>query len=161
MEGTPSIECRDPRPDEWFRVRLGVERGASTLALRDAGTGDLYLVTRDLWHELRPSLMPVCLRACINLDGGLFLWVIPLPAAEGGPELHTTLACVVADLAEKTWCRVVFDADLRQYVTSTKGRCVPDPLWPDVSFLDLVQAAFGGRVITSLDHPIITTGGES
>lgn len=161
MEGTPSIECRDPRPDEWFRVRPGVERGASTLALRDAGTGNLYLVTRDLWHGLRPSLMPVCLRACINIDGGLFLWGIPLPAAEGGPELRTTPACVVADLAEKIWCRVVFDADSQQYVTSTKGRCVLDPLWPDVSFLDLVQAAFGDRVITSLDHPIITSGGAS
>ena len=157
MVGTPSIECRDPRSDEWFRVRLGVERGASTLALRDAGTGDLYLVTRDLWQALQPLLMPVCLRACINIDGGVFLWAIAIPAVEGGPELQTTPACVVADLAEKTWCRVVFDADLQQYITSTKSRSVPNSLWPDVSFLDLVQAAFGGRVITSLDHPIINT----
>ena len=157
MVGTPSIECRDPRPDEWFRVRPGVERGASTLALRDAGTGDLYLVTRDLWQALQPLLMPVCLRACINIDGGVFLWAIAIPAVEGGPELQTTPACVVADLAEKTWCRVVFDADLQQYITSTKSRSVPNSLWPDVSFLDLVQAAFGGRVITSLDHPIINT----
>ena len=29
MVGTTSIECRAPRLDEWFRVRLGVERGAS------------------------------------------------------------------------------------------------------------------------------------
>jgi len=46
-------------------------------------------------------------------------------------------------------------ADQQQCVTSTKGRNVPNPLWPNVSFLDLLQAAFGGRVITSLDHPII------
>ena len=66
MEGTPSIECRDPRPDEWFRVRLGVKRRASTLALRDAGTGALYLVTRDLSQALQPLLIPVCLRTSSN-----------------------------------------------------------------------------------------------
>jgi hypothetical protein len=48
-------------------------------------------------------------------------------------------------------------ADLQQCIASTKGRNVPNPLWPNVSFLDFVQAAFVGRVITSLDHPIINT----
>lgn len=66
MVGTTSIECRAPRLDEWFRVRLGVKRRASTLALRDAGTGALYLVTRDLSQALQPLLIPVCLRTCSN-----------------------------------------------------------------------------------------------
>jgi hypothetical protein len=35
-----------------------------------------------------------------------------------------------------------------------EGR-IPDPVWPDMRFKDILKVAFGNRVISSIDHPVI------
>jgi hypothetical protein len=32
---------------------------------------------------------------------------------------------------------------------------LPEPEWPETSFEELMQIAFRGRIINSLDHPVI------
>jgi hypothetical protein len=32
---------------------------------------------------------------------------------------------------------------------------MPEPVWPDVPFSGLVHIAFKGRVIDTLDHPVV------
>lgn len=158
---TNVIEVRHPRAGEWFRVRPGVERGASTLALRDAGTGDVYLVVRELWPALGAALTPVCLRAWTNLTGRLTVWPIGLPALEGGAELVLRSPAIVAEVAEKKWCALRNNPDGPGVILSTSRADLPEPEWPDVPFIDIVELAFRGLLITDLDHPVLRQGGAA
>ena len=154
-----AIEVRPPLGGEWFRVKPGVERGASTLALRDAGTGAVYLVPRELWPALGAALVPVCLRAWTNPTGRLAVWPIGLPSLEGGPEVAIRSACIVAELAEMKWCCLRNSPDVSGVILSTRRDGLPEPEWPDVPFIDIVELAFRGRLITSLEHPVVRQGG--
>jgi hypothetical protein len=156
---TDPVEVRPPCAGEWFRVKPGDERRASTLALRDAGTGCVYLLPRELWPALGATLVPVCLRAWTNLTGRLAVWPIGLPTLEGGPELTLGPTCVVAELAEMKWCRLRNALHGQGVILSTQREGLPEPEWPDVSFIDIVELAFRDRLITSLDHPVIHQGG--
>jgi hypothetical protein len=55
------------------------------------------------------------------------------------------------------WCRVVADEAAGQYVVSTlkDDDAPPPPTWPADDFLDVLHAAFRGRVIASEDHPLV------
>jgi len=155
---TNAVEVRSPWVGEWFRMKPGVERRASTLALRDAGTGDVYLVLRELWPALGATLTPVCLRAWTNPTGRLLVWPIGLPSLEGEPEVAIQPACVVADLAEVKWCCLRKAPDGHGTILSTRRGDLPGPEWPDVPFIEIVEQAFCGRLITSLDHPVLRQG---
>ena len=66
-------------------------------------------------------------------------------------------AGVLASLAEMRWCRIVADEAAGQYVVSTlKDDDAPSPpTWPADDFLDVLYAAFHGRLIASEDHPLV------
>lgn len=149
------VEVRPPYAGEWFRVKPGDERWASTLVLRDAGTGYVYLVRSELWPALGAKLVPVCLRAWTNPTGRLAVWPIGLPALEGGPEVVLGSACVVAAVAERKWCCLRNAPDAPGVILSTRKEGLPEPEWPDVPFLDILELAFHNRLITSLAHPVI------
>ena len=36
-----------------------------------------------------------------------------------------------------------------------RGNRWPEPIWPDLGFPDILKIAFRGRMISSLDHPVV------
>ena len=152
----PPIVCRNPRADEWIRVKPGPESRFNTPVLTDPSSGELYLVVGQLWLRMTDRLSMVCPRLCVNHVGEMFVWPVPtLTPGRGGGAPWRETAGVLASLAEMRWCRVVADDAVGQYVVSTlKDNDVPPPNWPDGDFLDVLHAAFRGRLITSDDHPL-------
>ncbi len=154
----PPIACRCPRPDEWIRVKPGPESRFNTPVLRDPSSGDLYLVVGELWPRLADRLAMVCPRLCVNHDGEMFVWPVPTPTpGRSGAAPWRETAGVLASLAEMRWCRVVADEAAGQYVVSTlkDDDAPPPPTWPADDFLDVLHAAFHGRLIASEDHPLV------
>ena len=154
----PSIACRCPRPDEWIRVKPGPESRFNTPVLTDPSSGELYLVVGQLWPRLAGRLAMVCPRLCVNHDGEMFVWPVPTPTlGRGGAAPWRETAGVLASLAEMRWCRVVADEAAGQYVVSTlkDDDAPPPPTWPADDFLDVLHAAFHGRLIASEDHPLV------
>ncbi len=154
----PPIACRSPQADEWFRVKPGPESRFSTPVLRDLSSGQLYLVVGQFWPQLADSLTMVCPRLCVNDDDEIFVWPVPTPnPGRGSAAPWRETAGVLASLAEMRWCRVVADEAARQYVVSTltDDDAPPPPAWPADDFLDILQAAFDGRIIASEDHPLL------
>jgi hypothetical protein len=155
-----SIDCRPPAPDEWIRVRAGVERVPVTVALRDPDTGRLYLVGAELWDQLGERIEWVCPRACINHDGRVFIWPVPAPGPGGDPHSWVAAAGLVADLAEQRWIRLEIDREREQYRLATEGGSgLPEPAWPAAGFVDVLRDALRGCVIATADHPLIRKGG--
>ena len=154
----PPIVCRSPRADEWIRVKPGPESRFNTPVLRDPSSGELYLVIGQLWQRLADRLVMVCPRLCVNHDGEVFIWPVPTPTSgRGSAAPWRETAGVLASLAEMRWCRIVADEAAGQYVVSTlKDDDAPSPpTWPVDDFLDVLHAAFHGRLIASEDHPLV------
>ena len=57
-------------------------------------------------------------------------------------------------MAMDTWVRVKANMSLGAYEISAAGE-MADPVWPDLSFQELLRIAFRDRMITALDHPVI------
>ncbi len=151
-----SISCRLPGPNEWIRVRTGVERVAATGAVRAPDTGRLYLVTADFWPHLGDRIEWICPRTCINHAGQVFIWPIPVPGPGGDRDSWLVAAGLVAGLAEQRWIRLEIDREREQYRIATEGGVdLPEPVWPAGTFTDLLADAFRGCVVATADHPLI------
>jgi hypothetical protein len=44
---------------------------------------------------------------------------------------------------------------LGSYEMFEASATIPDPVWPDVSFQELIRIAFRDHMVGSLDHPVI------
>jgi hypothetical protein len=58
-------------------------------------------------------------------------------------------------MATKQWIRVASNMSLGAYdIIAAEGQ-IPEPIWPDVTFKEIIKIAFQGRVIRTPDHPVI------
>jgi len=158
------VPNRKPNKSEWFQVRPGEEWRLQTavLELEKGVERSTYLVAPSLWADLSGEIAPALLLTCVNRANDLFLWRIKLPGSDGRSNTWTDSALQIAKAAETTWCRMVSDMANGIYTHYEPTGELPDPRWPELSFNEILRLAFRGRMIDSLDHPIIRElrGGE-
>jgi hypothetical protein len=59
-------------------------------------------------------------------------------------------------IAVKRWIRMSSNISLGAYEISVAEAPIPEPVWPDLPFREILKIAFGaGRLINSLDHPVM------
>jgi hypothetical protein len=68
--------------------------------------------------------------------------------------LHET-ALTAAALAMERWVRVAADLGLGGYQVFKAAADLPEPVWPDHSFQELLRVAFKERLINRADHPVL------
>ena len=99
---------------------------------------------------------PVQLRTCISRQGVVFIWPVPLPAEDGRTNRWHETARTAAGIGENSWIRLVSNMSAGGYDVYEAQGAIPDPEWPDRSFRDLLEIAFGkDRLIDREDHPVI------
>jgi hypothetical protein len=158
------VPNRKPNKSEWFQVRPGDAWRLQTavVELEKGVERSTYLVAPSLWADLSGEIAPALLLTCVNRANDLFLWRIKLPGSDGRSNTWTDSALQIAKAAETTWCRMVSDMANGIYTHYEPTGELPDPRWPELSFNEILKLAFRGRMIDSLDHPIIRElrGGE-
>lgn len=152
-----TIPNRKPNRSEWFRVRPGEEWRLQTavLELEKGVERSTYLVAPALWPELSGEITPALLLTCVNRANDLFIWRVKLPGADGRSNTWTDSALQIAKAAEATWCRMVSDTANGIYTHYEPTTELPDPKWSPLSFHEIIRIAFRGRLIDSLDHPVL------
>lgn len=152
-----TVPNRKPNKSEWFQVRPGDEWRLQTavLELEKGVERSTYLVAQPLWADLSGEITPALLLTCVNRANDLFIWRIKLPGADGRSNTWTDSALQIAKAAETTWCRMVSDTTNGIYTHYVPTAEQPDPKWPALSFNEIIKLAFRGRMIDSLDHPIL------
>ena len=159
-----TVPNRKPNKSEWFQVRAGEQWRLQTavLELEKGVERSTYLVAPSLWADLSGEITPALLLTCVNRSNDLFLWRIKLPGADGRSNTWTDSALQIAQAAEVTWCRMVSDITNGIYTHYVPSAELPEPNWPTLSFHEIIKLAFRGRMIDSLDHPILRElrGGE-
>ena len=152
-----TVPNRKPNKSEWFQVRPGDAWRLQTavLELEKGVERSTYLVAPSLWADLSGEITPALLLTCVNRANDLFIWRIKLPGADGRSNTWTDSALQIAKAAETTWCRMVSDTTNGIYTHYVPTAELPDPKWPDLSFNEIIKLGFRGRMIDSLDHPIL------
>jgi hypothetical protein len=138
-----------PDQDYWLDtavIELEGERGK-----------EMYLVAPHLWPALagESTFSPRALVTAVNRQGTAFLWPVRLPGPDGREDEWSRTAFEAATRARDGWVRVVPNWALGAYEVFQATGSLPQPVWPDRPFRDLLHTAFRGRMIDSEGHPIL------
>ena len=150
-----TVPYRKPNRQEFVRVHPGDDWRLETGIFEDQINQEGYLVERNLWPELGDDVRPICLVTTINRQGDIALWPLKLPGLDGRTNAWHDSAIRAAEIAEKSWIKIVANMTAGYYDVHSASGELSDPQWPDVTFRELLDICFRGRFINDWDHPIL------
>jgi hypothetical protein len=152
-----SIPLRKPSSTAFVRAHPHESYRLQTKLLVLKDERETYLVMPELWDSLatEPALKPQLLVTAIDRQGVLFVWQANLPRPDGRVDEWTRTMLEAIDLSTKSWVRVTSNMGLGAYEVSTPTASLPDPVWPEMPFSDILRIAFKGKVIDREDHSIL------
>lgn len=117
---------------------------------------ETYAVTPAVAEQIPAEVKFVDLRLAVTQQGTPFLWPVPLPPTSRADNAWSMTSRTAAELAETTWVRLTANMNAQCYDVHVAHSSAADPAWPSKSLSELLELAFGnGRLIDSLDHPVI------
>ena len=150
------VAVRKPNRHEFFRVHPDEAYTLDTTVLIDKEDGgEAYLVTPSMRAALVGEARPVLLSTAITRQGSVLIWPVPLPSEDGRRNRWADTAHEAARLSKGHWVRLAADMSLGYYRIYRAEGDIPDPVWPDKPFPELLKLAFAKLVIDSPDHPIV------
>jgi hypothetical protein len=154
MVGIKAAHIRVGRPDDqdFFQIHGGEEWVLDTYLLRMKSDREFYFVSADLWAEpgVAKELKLYRLYYYSHYSRALGLWPVQLPAEDGTHNPWHESAMYIATKAIGKWTRMMSGAG--GYVT-IDGEMEDDPVWPAMTFQEVIRTAFRPKTITDLDHP--------
>ena len=109
----------------------------------------------ELWSELQNEIVPKVLFTAMTRQGDLFVWHIRLPDVDGKLHEWNKSALEAAKHAETKWVRIAANQSVGAYDVYEAIGEIPDPNWTGLSFQEIIKIAFKGKIIDSLDHPVL------
>jgi hypothetical protein len=152
------VPVRKPGKESWFRVHPTNRKEMKVLEIGDDwGDRVVFLVDKSLWTALldEPTFGPRVLLQYQTREGVNAIWAIKLPKAGDKANPWTRSALQVAEIAKSLWVRLRSDRHLGAYKYTTAAATWDEPRWPEYEFGEFLGLAFRGRVISSLDHPVL------
>jgi hypothetical protein len=150
------VPVRRPSRQEYFRTYANADYRVPMAILDLKEEREVYAVTPAVAVALPGETRTVELRVCISRAGSVFLWPVPLPAADGRENPWHKTARLAAEHAEKDWVRMIANMGAGCYDILVAASGLSEPVWPEATFCELLHVAFGnGRLIDTVDHPVI------
>ena len=143
------------KPNVFIRTHTDESMTFPAMVYEDKEAREQYLVDPSVAQELGGLVRPVLLCAAIDRQNNPFLIPVPLPGEDGSRNpWHESLAQAV-EHAKKVWLRISANMRVGAYDVYVAEGTLPEPEWPAHDMDALVQVAFRGKIITSLDHPVV------
>ena len=140
---------------QFFRTHLSEDMTFPAMILENKESRESYLVVPEVAQEISELVRPVVLHAAIDRQNNVFLIPVPLPGEDGSRNpWHESLAQAV-EYAKLKWIRITANMHAGSYDVYEAQNELPEPEWPAHDIDALVQVAFRGKIVTSLDHPIV------
>ena len=150
-----SIPVRKPNKQEFVRVHPSSDYRLETAVLELKEERETYLVAPDLWPELPGELTPKVLFTYMNRQGVLAMWPVRMPGEDGRLDAWNESALDAAKIAKDDWVRVVANMSLGAYDVFQATGEIPDPEWPELDLSAILEIAFKGKYIESIEHPVV------
>lgn len=157
LEQLASIEVRKPPAGEYIRVHPQPEMTIS-VALhenKEGYTTEYYIVMPNMLStmlDLRGAIFAQ-LYVAVNRSGATMLWPVKLPTG-GASNPWFVSALQGAESAKKHWIRIFADPGRSQYRIMRAMSEIKEPEFPENPLSELLELAFKGKVIDSIDHPM-------
>lgn len=144
-----------PKKTSFFRTHTADEMTFPAMILENKEARESYVVVPEVAQEISELVRPVMLHAAIDRQNNVLLITVPLPGEDGTRNpWHESLAQAV-EHAKLKWIRITANMHAGGYdVYEAEGE-LPEPEWPAHDINALIQVAFRGKIITSLDHPVV------
>ena len=158
----PFTKCliRKPRAHEWFQTHPDEEYRFETVlfAHKEDMSAEWYLpVGADVMSELEgPSLYNVQIFLWVNRKKDAYVWPVRLADVDGKMnDWHASLLGLFTNHSIGRWVRMAA-GDGGYDIEVAENDDLPGPEWPPHPMNHILRVAFkGGRVIDTLDHPVI------
>lgn len=147
------IPVRKPSKKQFVTVHPAPEYRASNMpTLLDEMTGEIYLLDADLEFpaDIENKIDFLNLAAAITPEGSVFLWFY-----KNSTNSWSDSARIAIHEASQRWVRVRPDKSSNGYILEGPQVPPPMPTWPELTFTQMLETAFGSRYIDSLKHPLI------
>ena len=149
-----NVSIQKPKPTEWFRTAENTDRWIVTPMVEQ--DGDLYLLDREIAGSLGTdsAVHTARLIPYVTDTGKVGFWPIKVPRAGAKVLAWTVTAQGAAERARTRWTRL--SANMRDACYNVfEAAFDREPEWPTATDDELLELAFGDRIIESVDHPVI------
>jgi len=148
-----ALPVHQPSDGEIIRTDpKNVRRAVGLPIIKDAVTGESYLVSHDLIFRTAGEFVPrygwMSLPLAASIDGSLFIW--PFSNTSDGLESMQT----ATEEASDGWGRIGVDKNSNMRFVKVRQRTFREPIWPNLNQWEIADMFFGLRIIESLDHPV-------
>jgi hypothetical protein len=151
-----TVPVRKPNRQDFVRVHPDPGYRLTPAAIIEVKEDrEVYLVMPSMAQALTGEFATVTLLTTINRQGTLHLWPVKLPDPQGRQNEWHRSAAEGAERAMKKWVRVTASMSLGAYEIFEAGGDLPDPVWPDFSFQEILKIAFRERLVDRPDHPLV------
>ena len=151
-----TVPVRKPSRQDFVRVHSDPAYRLSPAAIIELKEDrEVYLVTPAMAPELPGEFTAAALFASVNRQGVLSLWPVKLPASDGKHNAWHRSAAEAAELAMKKWVRITANMSLGAYEVFEATGDLPEPIWPDLPFSEILKIAFRDHIIENADHPVV------
>ena len=116
---------------------------------------DPWFVAPAVRNILVAGVKPVLMLTTVNQRGTPFLWPVALGDGTGRKNAWHDTARQAAEMAKDQWIKLMSDMTAGSYRVFVAMGALPDPKFPDKSLEELLRLAFRGRVVDTVDHPVV------
>ena len=150
-----TVPVKKPSKLTYVRVHPSPEYRMAIAILIDE-IGEMYAVHPRVLASVADEAKPMMLYTAVDEVGNAFLLPVGLPGSDGRTNPWWQSGHAAAAHAQTEWVRIVSDKLAGYYKTKPTKAEKGEPKWPEMSFEELLNMAFNdGRLIDSLDHPVI------
>ncbi len=149
------VPVRKPNKTDFFRVNADENYRMPVMILEIKDENETYVLMPEVYYAIPELAKPAMLYAAIDRRNNVFLIPVPLPGPDGRRnQWHQSLDEVVG-MSMNNWVRIAANLRIGGYDVHVAEASLAEPEWPDATFEKLVEIAFKGRVIDTLEHPVI------
>jgi len=150
-----TVPVRKPGRQEFVRVHPALRLApAALIELKD--DREVYFVPPPLVPELDGEYHAAALFLTINRQNVVSLWPVRLPGPDGRHSDWQRSAMDAAAAAERRWVKIRANMNLGAYeIFEALNTNIPEPVWPEEAFEEILRIAFQDRFVDSIDHPVV------
>ena len=121
----------------------------------DKDSNEVYIATPEMAPFLGRMAQPKILRLAVDNAGTPRLIAQPIINQSARATLWTTTMLDAIERAETDWVRIESNMDSQQYFVIVAANDLGEPIWPEQSMSQLIEAVFIGKIISQEEHPLI------
>jgi hypothetical protein len=150
-----TVPARRPSPQDFVRTHSAPNYRENFAMIDLKDDREDFLVRPELLPELGGEVAYKTIFTAINRQDVVFLWPIRLPAPDDRKSDWSRSAREAAEMAMSQWIRLKANMGLGAYEITLAESVMAEPVWPELSFQELVRIAYRDRMVTSLDHAVV------